>query len=150
MRIKRKPSDRTVKKFRFLEHTADMGMEVTGETLDELFRHAAEGLREMIFGEIPPTRADHSEKIAVEGEDLEELLVGWLNELLYLFETRRFVPFTFRIERIGTEDMSATVSGGVFDENRVRVLREIKAVTYHRLMVKRTSQGWRASLYVDL
>jgi len=140
----------SLKKFRYLEHTADMGLEVAGDSLAELFIHAAAGLREMIFGEISEHAAVRQEWITVEGEDVEELLVGWLNELLFLFETRGFVPLTFRMERIGIGDMSATVYGAAFDENRFPVLREVKAVTYHRLAVKKMKRGWRASLYVDL
>ena len=137
-------------KFRFLEHTADMGMEVAGKTLEELFIHAADGLREMIFGKVSAVPGDREERIALEGEDVEELLVCWLNELLFLFETRRFIPLVCRMERIGTEGLRATVGGTTFAEGRFRVLREVKAVTYHRLTVRKMNQGWQASLYVDL
>jgi SHS2 domain-containing protein len=137
-------------KFRFLEHTADMGLEVVGETLEELFVHAAEGLREMIFGPLPERAADQEERIVLDGEDGEELLVGWLNELLFRLETRGFVPLSFRVERIGATGLAAVVSGVSLAGSGLRVLREVKAVTYHRLMLERLRQGWRANLYVDL
>ncbi|NLC70941.1 MAG: archease [Desulfuromonadaceae bacterium] len=136
--------------FRFLEHTADMGLEVTGATLEDLFLHAAEGLRKMILGEIPAGSPDREERITLAGEDVEELLVTWLNELLFLFETRRFVPLTFGIKRIGREELTALVGGTTFAEGRFRVLREVKAVTYHLLTVEKKNRGWRARLYVDL
>jgi len=104
----------------------------------------------MIFGPLPERAADQEERIVLDGEDGEELLVGWLNELLFRLETRGFVPLSFRVERIGAAGLAAVVRGVALAGSGLRMLREVKAVTYHRLMVERLRQGWRASLYVDL
>jgi SHS2 domain-containing protein len=136
--------------YRFLEHTADMGIEATGATLEELFTNTACALREMIFGVLPPDPEPISLDINLEGMDIEELLVSWLNEILYLFETQQFVPVSFRVLKVGSTHMSASMSGRVFEKNRLSLQREVKAVTYHQLMLKKTEGGWLARLFVDL
>ena len=127
-----------------------MGLEVTGGTLSALFVHAAEGLREMVFGDIGEEWPDREERVALDGDDVEELLVSWLNEILYLFETRRLVPLAFRVEEVRLHGVSAAVEGATFDPNRFPVAREVKAITYHRLRLEQEPGGWRACLYVDL
>ena len=127
-----------------------MGIEATGASLEELFANAADGLREMIFGVRPPLPEQTSVDINLEGMDLEELLVGWLNEILYIFETQHFVPSSFQVKKVVSTHMSASMSGQVIKENGFSVQREVKAVTYHQLMLEKTKDGWLARLFVDL
>jgi SHS2 domain-containing protein len=134
---------------RLLEHTADMGIEASGETLEELFAEAAYGLLEIISGN-PETRCREEKIVAVEGGDAEELLVNWLNEILYLFEIKRFFPQDFEIEEVRGNRLLARVRGEPFDPQRHPVEREVKAVTYHQLRVEKTNGLWHARIYVDL
>jgi SHS2 domain-containing protein len=136
--------------YRFLEHTADMGLEATGATLEELFANAADGLREMIFGAHPTPLEQTSLDINLEGMDIEELLVSWLNEILYVFETQQFVPFSFQVKKVASTHMSASMFGRVFEKNGFSVQREVKAVTYHQLTLEKTESGWLTRLFVDL
>ena len=135
--------------YHFLEHTADMGIEAEGSTLEELFANAAGGLRDMILGDFSAKSELTDLNIVLEGFDQEELLVSWLNEILFIFETRRFVPVSFKVSHVGPRDMSATVSGFYFND-RLSVQREVKAVTYHRLKLEKTNDHWLARLFVDL
>jgi SHS2 domain-containing protein len=134
---------------RLLEHTADMGIEASGETLEELFAQAAYGLLEIIAG--APVALCREEKIVtVEGGDSEELLVNWLNEILYLFEIKRFFPLDFEIEEVRENRLLARVRGEPFDPQRHPVEREVKAVTYHQLRLEKIDGLWQARVYVDL
>lgn len=134
---------------RLLEHTADMGIEASGETLEELFAQAAYGLLEIIAGN-PEALCREEKIVSVEGGDAEELLVNWLNEILYLFEIKRFFPFDFEIEEVRGNRVLARVRGEAFDPQRHPVEREVKAVTYHQLLVEKTNGLWHARVYVDL
>jgi len=89
-------------------------------------------------------------EIEVRGEDREELLVNWLSELLYLLESRLFLPASFFIEDISARHLLARVSGEPVDPARHALEREVKAITYHRVQVEQTATGWRAQVYVDL
>jgi len=135
--------------FRLLAHTADMGIEATGASLEEVFIEAARGLRSMIFGEAPIVAA-RKVPVEIHGADSGELLVGWLSEILYLFEVRGLAPADFVIDEISGGVLRAAVLGETFDPARHTVEREVKAITYHQLSVARDVAGWRARLYVDL
>lgn len=134
---------------RLLEHTADMGIEASGETLEELFAQAAYGLLDILSG-TPEGLCREEMIVAVEGTDAEELLVNWLNEILYLFEIKGLFPFDFEIEEIRGNRLLARVRGEPFDPQRHLIEREVKAVTYHQLRVEKTDGHWQAKVYVDL
>jgi len=134
---------------RLLEHTADMGIEASGASLEELFAEAAYGLMEIIAGS-PQAPCREERSVTVEGGDAAELLVNWLNEVLYLFEIKRFFPVDFEVEEIRWDRLHARVRGEPFDPQRHPVEREVKAVTYHQIEVKKIDGFWQARVYVDL
>lgn len=135
--------------YRLLEHTADMGIEAKAITLDALFIAAANGLREMVFG--PKCFAEPNKTVGVtlEGGDLEELLVAWLGEILFIMEQDCFCPAAFHIAQIDHRRLRGSISGARCQEGQ-EPLREVKAVTYHRISVFQQAEGWRAQVYVDL
>lgn len=135
--------------YRLLEHTADMGLEVEGASLEELFQEAARGLRELMFG--PAAGSAHgAQGLQVGGREMGELLVNWLNEILYLFEVQGIYPVRFQVEAVEDGKVCGQVWGEPFDAGRHPVERVVKAVTYHQLKVERTAGRWRARVYVDL
>jgi SHS2 domain-containing protein len=138
-----------VNSYRLLEHTADMGIEAEGETQAALFQQMALGLRQIITA-CPDIRPQTEMMIDVVGMDREELLVNWLNELVFLLETRHFLPAIFEIETIDEQRLRARVRGETFDPARHFLEREIKAVTYHQIKVESTGQYWSAQVFVDL
>lgn len=135
--------------YQLLEHTADMGIEASGETLEELFAQAAYGLLEIMTG-TPQAAAREEKSVTLTAADPEELLVNWLNEILYLFEIQKFLPVDFEIEEVRGERLLARVRGEPFDPQRHLVEREVKAVTYHQLRLEKTDGLWQARIYVDL
>lgn len=135
--------------YRLLEHTADMGIEAEGETQAVLFQQMALGLRQIITA-CPDIRPQTEMIIEVVGMDREELLVNWLGELVFLLETRHFLPACFEIETIDEQRLRARVLGETFDPARHFLEREVKAVTYHQVKVESTEKGWFAQVFVDL
>ncbi len=132
--------------YRFLDHTADIGLEASGETLEEAFANAAAGLFAMI-AEGPVAPAEEV-RVEVAASDLEELLVHWLNELLYLHDTERrlfslFRPHIFLGEKTAPSSfkLEARVFGEQADPARHGRLREVKAATYHGLRLERRGVG---------
>ncbi|MEO0070990.1 MAG: archease [candidate division WOR-3 bacterium] len=82
-------------KYRLLDHTADLKVEIYGKDLVELFANAAF----MLFDVMVDT-GQVQERMQAEVEltsgDIEELFLDWLRELLYRFATKGFV--TKRVE----------------------------------------------------
>jgi SHS2 domain-containing protein len=135
--------------YRLLEHTADMGIEASAGALSDLFLAAAQGLLAVAFGNSPPVVAREEVVVALEAGDVEELLVSWLNEILYLMVQRSFCPAEFSIETIDDRHLRGRVGGEVCGEGREPV-REVKAATYHRICVRREKDRWQARVYVDI
>jgi SHS2 domain-containing protein len=135
--------------YQLLEHTADMGIEATGADLGELFVAAARGLREIVFGD--QTSAEREEEFPIElaAGDAEELLVVWLNELLFLMHDRGVFPTGFQLGDIDSLHLRGTVYG-VSNSADLEPVREVKAVTFHRLNVVRREDHWHTRVYVDL
>lgn len=136
-------------RFRTIEHTADIGIEVEADNLADLFAGAAEGMYSIIIapGVVSPAV---SRSITLEANDLEELMFEWLNELLYLLDAKELLLSMFEIARIERFHMEATVSGEKIDQGRHRLRGEIKAATYHQMTVERRDDSWFARIIFDV
>jgi SHS2 domain-containing protein len=132
-----------------IDHTADMGFEIKGSDLVNLFEKAGKALIHMMFGLIPATGAD-AIKISLIGDDLSDLMVRWLTEILYLFEGERLVTTDIVIDSLSSTTINATLNISPFDPFKHEVLREIKAVTYHQLEVTQKEGIWKARIIFDL
>ena len=90
--------------YKFIEHTADMGIEASGRTLSEAIEEVVKGLVVMIFGELP-TFSFVGKNILVRAEDPVELLVSTLNEIVYHVETQSLVPAGLIIESFSETEL---------------------------------------------
>jgi SHS2 domain-containing protein len=137
------------KKYEFIEHTADLGFKAYGASQEKLFAHAAEAFFEAIVAlESVEERIERS--IQVEAEGLDNLMVNWLSELLYVYDTDRIVFKTFQIKRIEDNQLEANARGEVLDPARHEIKTGVKAVTYHKLYVKERAWGWEAQVIFDI
>lgn len=136
-------------RFRLIEHTADIGIEACADSREELFVEAACGLKDVLLGTANIPR-EKEVSVDVEGADDGELLVNWLNEIIFLFETRHFLPTNFSIDHLEADRLNARVAGATFDAASHSVEREVKAATYHQLRVEQRNGTWFARIYLDL
>jgi SHS2 domain-containing protein len=129
--------------------TADKGIRAWGGELAVVFREAARGLWSLMVerAEVKPRQ---SIAVTVEAGDRESLLVAWLNELLYLYDAKRFVGWSCRISDLTDTRLDAAVVGETVDPTRHVILSHVKAVTYHQLRVASTESGWEATVVVDV
>jgi SHS2 domain-containing protein len=133
------------------DHTADIGIEIYGRTKKELFTNAARALYEvMIEIKEPLQKKRYRKKVSIEGADAADLLVNFLRELLYLFNGKRLVPVSCAITGMAARRLSATLAVVRFSPQVHTVRTEIKAVTYHGLVVERGKKGWRAKVIFDV
>lgn len=133
---------------RVIEHTADSGIEAWGPTLDEAFEEAALGLFDLM---IDPAAVDEREtcSIVVRGGDDGDLLVRWLNELIYLVDARGLVFGRFVVKREGPGVLAADAYGEPLDPARHGQRSAVKAATYHQLAVEAGPPA-RVRVIVDL
>ncbi|MBM3317598.1 MAG: archease [Candidatus Eisenbacteria bacterium] len=144
--------------FEAIDHTADVGLKVWAADLEELFLQAARGLASLLTDPEGVTR-DREVDVGVSGADPEELLVAWLEEVLYLFEARGLLLVDFERPRITgpTAEAKGGVKGGVEGDAEYRLtcrargtawnrgrhpLRSaLKAATYHGLRLAPDAKG---------
>ncbi|MBA4396246.1 MAG: hypothetical protein C0394_02480 [Syntrophus sp. (in: bacteria)] len=131
------------------DHTADLGIDVFGETQADLFSHAALALFDLMV-DATGMQTTQSREIVIEGADRTDLFVNFLREILYLFNGEGFVLAACRVGRIDDQKLTAEISGGRYDARRHRVRTEIKAVTYHQAAVVQTAGGWQGRIVFDV
>lgn len=135
--------------FELFEHTADLGLRVTATDLDGLFRDAAIGLFAMIAEPAPHGRSAKRLSFEIAGERRDFMLVDWLSELLYVFETEQSLLGEFDVS-VADRGLRASAACFALDSGEYRLLHEVKAITYHGLKVERTDRGWLAEVIVDI
>jgi SHS2 domain-containing protein len=134
--------------YEVFEHTADLGLRVRAPDLPTLFAEAAKALFSLIvdLGEVRPQR---HETFRIEGRDRDYLLFDWLNELLFTFETKHLVLADFHVQ-LHDGGLIAEAEGELLDPQRHRLDHEVKAITYHGLVVREDEDGWLAEVIVDI
>lgn len=152
----------------FLDHTADVGMDVRAPSLELLFHRAAIGLLMLLQGRDDPQEGDAAEDadasdpsrdtdlegptgvetraIELEADGAAELLADWLKELLFLHETRHADYARATFDRLGESALEARVQ----TEPSAPAVREVKGVTYHELAVERSDGDWTARVIFDV
>lgn len=145
-----------VERFRYFEHTADLGIEVQGETLELLMENAAYGLVETLVDPAGIDRArSRDARIDIDGGDLEDLLVDWLSEHLYLFDREGWISREIHVREVGKvrengHFLTATLGGEGYEAGRHDLRHAVKAVTYHGLEVRYDEGLWQARIIFDV
>jgi SHS2 domain-containing protein len=132
-----------------LSHTGDLGMVVYGQDLPELFAHAAWAMFDLM-SDATTIHPQQTVTLSVSATDVEDLLVRWLSELLYLYDTQRLLCCCFTFVTLEPTRLTATVAGEPLDAERHPIDTEIKAVTYHHIAVEQVAGHWQACVIFDL
>jgi protein archease len=132
-----------------IDHTADIGITVTGPTLADVFTGAARGMFALTF-DLTNARADRDEQVALQAADRESLLVAWLQELLVRGEIEERVVTDCRFARLDETALVATVSTAPLGPAIPQIGVAVKAVTYYDLALHPTPDGWQATVVFDV
>ncbi len=139
------------KKFKFLDiTTSDVAFAAYGKSLNKVFANAALAMFEVIVntGHVKPAR---EKKIEIRGHDLKSLLFNWLSELIFLSGSQNMVFSKFKVKiDEGALVLNAVVAGEEMDAKKHELRTEVKAVTYHLMMVKKVGDVWRAQVILDI
>jgi SHS2 domain-containing protein len=131
------------------DHTADVGLRIEANSLDQLFAEAGAGLFSLLVEDLSAVQPRESVEIQLKGQDLEYLLFDWLKELLYRFDAEHWLLSRFDVQ-VEEGELHANVHGEKADWNRHAPSHEVKAITYHGLRVSRQADGWLAEVIVDI
>ncbi len=142
--MKKKPEEK--KSYTIIDHEADIGFEVYGNSLEDLFVNAANALFSMVV-DAKNVPAEKGKRIDLEANG--ETLIVFLNDLLYMWETEGFIPKQFSI-KIDNNKLSGTVIGGIFNPSKHTAKQEVKAVTYHGFSLQEKSGAYIARIILDI
>lgn len=131
--------------YRWVDHTSEVELAVSGRTEEEVLAEAMLGLSELLVPEGTAVGEKAREEVSVAAGDRPALLAAWLEELAYLAETRGFLPESVLRMELGEGSLRAEVAG-----RRAEVASPVKAVTYHGLSFERDDGGWRGTAVLDV
>ena len=119
------------------EHTADIGIEVETSNISRAFEEAALGFSEIITGGNLPKELI-SNDVSIESDNLDSLLVHFISYLVVLFDTDLFISGFAKIEICKGENflLKGILKGDIYDQSKHGYGVEIKAVSYHQLLVE--------------
>ncbi len=135
--------------YRIIEHTADTGFEVWGTTKKQVFASAAKAFFKIMW-RIDAQVDNEPETIEIAGHDLEELLVNFLEEFLYLYDAKGVVCTEIEVETVTAKKVRARVWLQSFNKAADQELLGVKAVTYHQLFIGRKNGTWTARIFLDI
>ena len=136
------------KDFEITDHTADVGIIAYGANVNQAFANAAKALFSLIT-ELDDVEETLHQDIELTAPDEESLLVEWLNELIYLFDTENIVFKRFDVTKLNNTQLKARSYGEKVDSSKHRLKTGVKAATYHMLKVDK-GDGCRVQVLFDI
>jgi SHS2 domain-containing protein len=136
-------------RFEILEHTADVGIKAEAVDLPGVFEQATLGLLDIIGAWVPGAARERVD-VDVEAADAGALLVDWLGEVLYVHDSRDAVVTSLEMLEVSPRRAAGRMGIAPRDEAAYGGGTQVKAITYHRLRVEQTPDGWSATVYVDV
>jgi SHS2 domain-containing protein len=143
--------------YRFLDHTADVGIQATGADLKEAFSNAAQGMFAWM-ADLEAVQERQQRQVTAEASDVEGLLAAFLNELNYIFETQRLLFKRVQVLELSPSGPAAESRwrlvacgyGEPVDPARHGLRASVKAATYHMLQVERQDGLCRVQVILDV
>jgi SHS2 domain-containing protein len=150
--LKRKRK-RAVGKFKFLDHLAiaDVAFQAEGKTLEELFSTCALATFEVMV-DTKEVKPQEEIDLEIKAQNLEGLLFNFISELIFLKDAKRMVfsKFAIRISKNQEYHLTGKIFGEEIDQIKHKVKTDVKAITYHRLIVKQLKSKWIAQAILDI
>jgi len=149
--------ERVNKKYRYIEHLSDIGLEFYGNTIEELFENAAEGMFSVMSDlKLVKPLEKRKVKITSENASYDDLLILWLERLLYLYEVGSILFSEFKVKKIDMKNhrliLDAEISGEKIDLSKHKITVSVKAPTYHMLEIKKDNRRhkWEGRIIFDV
>lgn len=136
-------------RYHVFDHTADLGLQVFGRTVEELFANGAYALFDLMV-DLEQVQLTAERIVTATGTDWNELWVNYLRECLYVFNGEGLLMRECVILSLEQSQVTARLRGEIFDPARRQIKQEIKAVTYHQSSVQTAAQGWQGTVILDV
>jgi SHS2 domain-containing protein len=136
--------------YKLIDHTADTGLDLSGNSLEELFDDAFHGMMDVLG--LTDVDAEQEDALQIDPCPVDLMLVDWLRELLDRYDRGTFVTASVEIQEIGEDaGLQSIIRGEPYDPSRHKPQTEIKGITYHDLSVRQCNDGsWTGRVIFDL
>lgn len=128
--------------YKFLEHTADLKIQVKEKTLEEAFSTAALAMKEAMIGKLK-VKPFMNREIKVTGKDYERLLYEFLEQFLYLLDADDFIMcniISLSIEEeLDSFRLDCILSGDKASD--YKFTNNVKAITYNEMIISESPRG---------
>lgn len=135
--------------FTELEHTADVRMKITADSMEDLFSESAFALCRTLFGEYKIEEPVKTFEIEASGKDDEEMVVNFLSEVLFLTETEYIVPQKITVSICGNE-VKGHIEGVDFEREKHSGGTEVKGISYYGLSLSKNEYGYELIIIFDI
>jgi SHS2 domain-containing protein len=140
--------------YKFLEHTADVSVEIQGTSLEEAFEQTVYSLMETITPDLSLISPKIEKTITIEAEDKEALLFDFLTEFLYIFDVDGLIFNDITINKIQkVQDkyrLNALIKGEKFDKSKHKIGTEVKAITYSFMEIEEKKEKVTIKIVFDI
>jgi len=140
------------KNFKYFDTTADIGIEVTSENIEEAFKNSALATLNLIT-DIEKIQTKISKEINITSEDEYGLLYDWITELLILLDSENFIAsqYDITIKKENHEyTLKGNIIGDIYDTSVYNYKTEVKAITYHEMNIEKNENDIKIKFIVDL
>jgi SHS2 domain-containing protein len=138
---------KNIKKFKFLEHTADVKFLAFGKNKEEAFENSALALKESMCGKTR-IKENKERKIFVKGKDDEARLYVFLEEILFLLDAEKFIISKIKSLKINENKINAVISGD--DAKNYHFTNKVKAITYNDMLIEKNKGKWTVQAVLDV
>lgn len=141
--------------YKFLEDlaTADIAFEANGKTLEELFIQAALATTNVMVRNLKKIEGKEKREVRVEADQLDMLLFNFLQEIIFYKDAEQLIFGRYGV-KIDKKDsgfkLTAEIFGEKLDMMKHDLIVDVKAVTLHQFEVKKTEEGWRVRVILDI
>jgi SHS2 domain-containing protein len=141
-----------MEKYKLLDHTADIRVEVWGKTRKELFGNAVAAMFDVMVDWQSANKLKPLEEktVKITGNDLEDTLINFLREALYLFNGKGWLIKSCEPLKLTRKSIVARLQGEPYNRQKNPLKTEIKAVTYHGLIINKSKKFWQAKVVFDV
>jgi SHS2 domain-containing protein len=138
---------KNIKKFKFLEHTADVKFLAFGKTKEEAFENSALALKESMCGKTR-IKEEEEKKIKAKGNDSESLLYMFLEEILFLLDAENFIISKIKSLKISGNKINAVILGD--NAKNYHFTNKVKAITYNDMLIEKNKGKWTVQAVLDV
>lgn len=135
--------------FELIDVSGDVGLRAFGDDIKTAFKNIAIGLYSLIT-DISKICEEKEIRVNITADSIDNLIISWLNELIYQFDTYGFIGKSILINELDENKINAVIKGEEFNPEKHERKLLVKAATYHKLRIEKINNKWEIDVIFDI